>query len=114
MAKLAFISTGPSTTRMTCAEGEMVRRPVSRTGSWVADGVQPPLSRARTAVTDGSERSELHTADRRLRRDYHERARQRRERLSRDLLKLGIPLLQAATDRSPFAVLQQFYGEARR
>ena len=30
------------------------------------------------------------------------------------LVRLGIPLLQASTDRAPFPLLQQFYGEARR
>ena len=31
-----------------------------------------------------------------------------------DLLRLGVPLLQASTDQPPFALLQQYYGERRR
>jgi uncharacterized protein (DUF58 family) len=80
-----------------------------------ADPMEEELPRAgRYAVTDGNQRSELHTADRRLRQAYHQRSEQRREQLSKDLVRLGIPLLQASTDRAPFPLLQQFYGEARR
>mgnify|MGYP001820341493 FL=1 len=80
-----------------------------------ADPLEGELPRAgRYTVTDGSERSELHTADRVLRRNYHERAARRRETLSTDLLRLGIPLLAASTDRPPFTLLQQFYGDTRR
>ena len=66
------------------------------------------------AVTDGKARSELDTADAGLRRSYSERARQRSELLSRDLLRLGIPMLRAQTDQAPFSLLQQFYGDPRR
>jgi hypothetical protein len=34
--------------------------------------------------------------------------------LSKDLLRLGIPLLGASTDRAPFGLLQQYYGDPRR
>ena len=79
-----------------------------------ADPMEAELPRAgRYAVTDGSDRSELYTADRRLRSAYHQRALERRDALSNDLLRLGIPLLQAVTDRAPFTLLQQFYGENR-
>ncbi len=79
------------------------------------DPLEADLPKAgRYAVTDGRARSELDTADRGLRSSYRERARQRSERLSRDLLRLGIPMMKAQTDQAPFSVLQQFYGDPRR
>ena len=80
-----------------------------------SDPLESRLPRAgKYAVTDGTERSELHTADGKLRRAYERRFQQRREVLTQDLLRLGIPMLQASTDRAPFTLLQQFYGDARR
>ena len=79
------------------------------------DPLEAELPRAgRYAVTDGNRRSELNTADSALRTAYQQRALEQRELLSTDLRKLGIPLLQAATDSAPFSLLQQFYGDARR
>jgi uncharacterized protein (DUF58 family) len=80
-----------------------------------SDPLEAQLPRAgRYAVTDGRARSELDTADNGLRTAYSERARQQRELLSSDLLRLGIPMLQAATNQAPFSLLQQFYGDPRR
>ena len=80
-----------------------------------SDPLEADLPRAgHYAVTDGARRSELDTADRSLRNAYHERSRQQRELLSTDLLRLGIPLLQATTAQAPFTLLQTFYGEPRR
>ena len=79
------------------------------------DPLEAELPRAgHYAVTNGNERSELYTADKGLRSAYSERAQQQRERLSKDFLKLGIPLLQASTERAPFSLLQTFYGDQRR
>lgn len=79
------------------------------------DPVESELPRAgKYAVTNGSERSELYTGDRKLRDTYREHFQQNRNLLSHDLQRLGIPMLQASTDRAPFSVLQQFYGEQRR
>lgn len=79
------------------------------------DPLEAHLPRAgHYAVTDGSRRSELDTSDKRLRKAYQEQSRQQREVLSMDLLRLGIPMLQASTDQAPFSVLQQFYGDSRR
>lgn len=79
------------------------------------DPLEGELPKAgRYAVTDGSQRSELDTADRELRRVYHRRSERQREQLTTDMRRLGIPLLQASTDRSPFSLLQSFYGENRR
>lgn len=80
-----------------------------------SDPLEAVLPRAgRYAVTDGEQRSELNTGSRQLRDAFRQRARQQREALSDGLMRLGIPLLQAATDRAPFALLQQFYGDSRR
>lgn len=66
------------------------------------------------AVTNGVQRSELNTADRRLRDAYSDKAHLRREQLSQDMLRLGIPLLRAETNQAPFTLLQKFYGDRRR
>jgi uncharacterized protein (DUF58 family) len=80
-----------------------------------SDPLEARLPRAgHYAVTDGVQRSELHTADRQLRRDYRERFLEREQSLARDLMRLGIPLLQAQTDRAPFELLQSYYGERLR
>jgi uncharacterized protein (DUF58 family) len=79
------------------------------------DPLEAELPRAgRYAVTDGRARSELDTADAKLRLSYSARAQQQRESLAGDLLRLGIPLLQATTNQAPFSLLQQFYGDPRR
>jgi uncharacterized protein (DUF58 family) len=80
-----------------------------------SDPLESRLPRAgKYAVTNGTERSELFTADKKLRRTYEQRFQQQRELLSQDLLRLGIPLMQASTDSAPFSLLQQFYGDTRR
>jgi uncharacterized protein (DUF58 family) len=68
----------------------------------------------RYAVTDGVDRSELHTADRGLRSAYRQRFAERMGHLSLDLQRLGVPLLRASTDQPPFGLLQRFYGDNRR
>lgn len=79
-----------------------------------SDPLESELPRAGNyAVTDGKQRSELQTADRRLRQRYRKQFKGQRESLSRDLMRLGIPLLQATTDRAPFGLLQDYYGERR-
>jgi uncharacterized protein (DUF58 family) len=80
-----------------------------------SDPMEAELPRAGFyAVTDGDQRSELNTADRGLRNAYRSRAQQQQALLSQDMLRLGIPLLQAATNQAPFSLLQKFYGDTRR
>ena len=80
-----------------------------------SDPLESSLPRAgQYAVTDGASRSELHTADKRLRRRYQEKFQLREDELSRDLMRLGIPLLRAQTDQPPFTLLQNYYGDSRR
>ncbi len=80
-----------------------------------SDPMESELPRAgRYAVTDGSRQSELDTAGRSLRERYRAHFESGRQTLGDDLKRLGIPLLRASTDTSPFALLQQYYGEQRR
>jgi uncharacterized protein (DUF58 family) len=80
-----------------------------------SDPLETQLPRAgRYAVTDGVERSELATADKRLRASYQQHAEQRAQTLGQNLQRLGIPLLRASTDQAPFVLLQTYYGESRR
>ena len=80
-----------------------------------ADPMEFELPRAGTyAVTNGHERSELHTGDRNLRQRYQQRLQQQHELLSNDLLRLGVPLLTASTDQAPFSLLQNYYRDKRR
>ena len=80
-----------------------------------SDPLENALPRAgRYAVTDGIERSELATADRRLRTSYKQSADQRAASLAQSLRRLGIPLLRASTNEAPFVLLQTYYGDSRR
>ncbi|MCB1690629.1 MAG: DUF58 domain-containing protein [Halioglobus sp.] len=80
-----------------------------------SDPMESDLPRAGTyAVTNGSERSELHTGNRQLRDSYRLRLQQQHELLRNDLARLGVPLLQASTHQPPFGLLQTYFGETRR
>jgi uncharacterized protein (DUF58 family) len=80
-----------------------------------SDPLESWLPRAGTyAVTNGRERSQLHTADRQLRNRYHRDMQERRDLISSHLRSLGVPLLAASTDQSPFALLHTYYGDTRR
>ncbi len=80
-----------------------------------SDPMEWTLPRAgRYAVTDGSTRSELHTADTALRRRFEDARQAQQAALATDLQRLGIPLLEASTDASPLVLLQTYYGEPRR
>ncbi len=80
-----------------------------------SDPLESDLPGAGTyAVTDGRERSELHTADRQVRRRFHRDREEQRALLNGHLQSLGVPLLTASTDQSPFSLLQTYYGDTRR
>jgi uncharacterized protein (DUF58 family) len=80
-----------------------------------SDPMESELPRAGTyAVTNGSERSELQTGNRQLRDSYRLRLQQQHELLSDDLIRLGVPLLQASTNQPPFSLLQTYFGDTRR
>lgn len=66
------------------------------------------------AVTDGNQRSELHTGDRNLRSKYRLEFEQRQSDLSKDFQRLGIPILRATTNVAPFSLLRKYYGDPRR
>jgi uncharacterized protein (DUF58 family) len=79
-----------------------------------ADPMESSLPRGgHYAVTDGRSRATLNTADVRLRREFLERCQDNRRQLSSQLLRLGIPLLQASTDTPPYDVLSTYYGGGR-
>ncbi|MCR9104890.1 MAG: DUF58 domain-containing protein [Gammaproteobacteria bacterium] len=85
------------------------------TALYCSDALENDLPRAGTyAVTDGSQRSELNTADRTLRARYAREQQDKQAAIASTMQRLGIPLLNAATDASPFRLLQTYYGEARR
>ncbi|GAB5450093.1 MAG: DUF58 domain-containing protein [Halioglobus sp.] len=80
-----------------------------------SDPLEEALPRAGTyAVTDGKQRSELQTGDRNARQRYRDESEQRNAQLGETFQRLGIPLLRASTNISPFDVLQTYYGERRR
>ena len=80
-----------------------------------SDPMEMELPRAGLyAVTDGAGRSELHTADKKLRTRYREHFEDQRAALATELQRLGIPMLQASTDIPSFSVLQSYYGNPRR
>jgi uncharacterized protein (DUF58 family) len=66
------------------------------------------------AVTNGEQRSELHTADRKLRTRYRSHFTAQQDALSKDFQRLGIPVLRATTNSPPFALLRKYYGDPRR
>lgn len=79
------------------------------------DPLEATLPRAGTyTVTDGTARSQLNTANRRLRQDYADGFSARQAALSDTLSRLGIPVITASTDQSPFGRLQRYFGETRR
>ena len=80
-----------------------------------SDTLEGELPRAGLyAVTNGESRSELHTADKGLRRQYTQAYRERNQALHTTLQRLGIPCLEARTDQAPFSTLQTYYGENKR
>ncbi len=79
------------------------------------DPLERELPRAgRYAVTDGERRSELDTADQRIRAHYQRSMAAQSATLQQDLQRLGIPLLAASTEHAPLSLLQTYYGEAGR
>lgn len=79
------------------------------------DRLEGELPRAGTyAVTDGRQRSELHTGNRQLAKRYRDNYLAQRQALEHDMRRLGIPLLTAATSDAPFSLLQTYYGDPRR
>lgn len=67
----------------------------------------------RYAVSDGHTRAELATGDRQLRSRYRQLWLREQQMLSDTLGRLGIPLLQASTQDSPFLLLQRIFRGRR-
>ena len=68
----------------------------------------------RYTVTDGHDKTELHTGDRRLRRAFAARFDGNLQALRSAYGKLGIPVIEASTADSPLALLQSYYAEGSR
>lgn len=80
-----------------------------------SDPLEHDLPRAGNyVVTDGDRRIGLNTAARVLRKRYRDEDEARRSYLYGELRRLGIPLLDASTNTSPFLLLQRYYGDKRR
>ena len=80
-----------------------------------SDPMEAKLPRAGSyTVTNGTDRCQLHTANRATRNRFQQRQLELKSQLSNDLLRLGIPLLSASTVAAPFLLLQTYYGDNRR
>jgi uncharacterized protein (DUF58 family) len=79
------------------------------------DPLESELPRAgHYAVTDGVGRTSLNTADSRLREAYRTAYQQQQLTLAAIMRPLGIPVLTAATNTSPFLLLQTYYADRQR
>ena len=80
-----------------------------------SDPMEGEMPRAGTyAVTNGQERSELNTSNKTVRQRFEREVEIHNQMLQHDMQRLGIPLLKARTDESPFNLLQRFYGSQKR
>jgi len=68
----------------------------------------------RYAITDGSNKLQIHTGDKTLRKRYAALHEQRLHALSEQMLQLGIPLIRLSTDIAPLTALQPYYGRQQR
>jgi uncharacterized protein (DUF58 family) len=64
-------------------------------------------------VTDGQQRNQINTADRRLRASYNNHFLARENHLKSFFGKLGIPMIAIATDQPPLQKLLNYYGNRR-
>ncbi len=79
------------------------------------DPLEAELPRAgHYAVTDGIGRTALNTADPALRDAYRAAHQQQQQALAATMRPLGIPVLTAGTNASPFLLLQTYYPDQRR
>jgi uncharacterized protein (DUF58 family) len=80
-----------------------------------SDPLERELPRAgRYTVTDGISRTDLQTGSRSIRQSFSERYTHGLQRLQSQYSQLGIPVIEASTDKSPLALLQSFYLEGSR
>ncbi|WP_101760421.1 DUF58 domain-containing protein [Oceanicoccus sp. KOV_DT_Chl] len=63
-------------------------------------------------VTDGQQRSVIHTGGTQLRQRYADDFAQRQQQLQQQLGKLGIPMIEIGTEQAPLQRLLQYYGVA--
>ena len=73
---------------------------------------QLPLAGQYT-VSDGEHRRQIFTGDQKLRQHYQQQFQQKQQNLQQLFGKLGIPLIEVATDQAPLKRLLTFYGLGR-
>jgi uncharacterized protein (DUF58 family) len=62
-------------------------------------------------VTDGRSRADLDTASPALQQRFASEFSARLERYREQLLRLGVPLLEASTQQAPLTLLRKIYGD---
>jgi uncharacterized protein (DUF58 family) len=78
-----------------------------------------PLERAlpgagRYTVTNGVDKTDLHTGDKALRLQFTERFESTLQSLRGEYGKLGIPVIEASTEQAPLSLLQAYYADGSR
>lgn len=65
-------------------------------------------------VTDGNQRSQIHTGSDQTRQNYMQHFAAKQQALKQQLGKLGIPLIKVSTEQAPLQHLYRYYGTATR
>jgi uncharacterized protein (DUF58 family) len=85
------------------------------TGLFIYDPLEKQLPPpGQYTVTDGSQRSLIHTGGSQTQRRYAQQFEHKLQSLHQQLGKLGIPLIEVATDQAPLKLLLQYYGTSSR
>jgi uncharacterized protein (DUF58 family) len=63
-------------------------------------------------VTNGSQRSQIHTGSNKAQRNYKQQFEDKQKELKQQLGKLGIPLIEVSTEQAPLQHLLRYYGTA--
>ncbi len=63
-------------------------------------------------VTDGNQRSQIHTGSNQAQKNYTQHFEQKQQQLKQQLGKLGIPLIEVSTEQAPLQHLLRYYGTA--
>lgn len=82
-------------------------------GIFVYDALEQQLPPpGQYTVTDGSQRSLIHTGNTKARQRYADDFKHKRQLLHLELGKLGIPLIDVATHQAPLQQLARYYGSS--
>ena len=84
------------------------------TGLFVYDSLEKELPPAgHYTVTDGKQRSVIHTGGKQSRQRYHQHFDENLQQLHQQLAKLGIPLIEIGTHQAPMQKLLKYFGASR-